>query len=189
MNTRGILSLLALGLASLAQAAVEPLHSSPLLEEILVHGRQPSMAQMREEMVRLEDLFHERYNALNTDDLFDIRCAEEARTGTRLARRYCRAVFEARALEDEGKAHLAALLYQSQGEPKSGESDRIMEWIPPAPAIVAIARKRQEFRETMLRVTTENPELVELLRQRQLLADKYEERRRERFGSTPTAQK
>lgn len=72
------------------------------LDEVLIKGSR-GLDLLRLEMIRLEDEFHARYNELNSNDLYDIHCAEEARTGTRLRGRYCRANFEARAHEVEGQ--------------------------------------------------------------------------------------
>jgi hypothetical protein len=42
--------------------------------------------------------------------------------------------------------------------------------------------RRRAFREDMIKTATEHPELLELLRQRAALAERYEKLRRESFG-------
>lgn len=205
MRVGRCLVILILSLVQQARAQSDPA-GNLLLEEILVHGRRASLAELRQEMIRLEDQFYERYNALNADDLYDIHCAERAPTGSRIRRRYCRTGYEERALEAEGRAHLRALQHQSQGlmnmmggTPGPGGTVSMgvggdpattgaMEWIAPSPSGVDFARHHQVLRATMLEITTNHPELVELLRQRLLLFERYEEQRRKRFGLAAPAE-
>jgi hypothetical protein len=49
---------------------------------------------LRQAVVEAEDRFHARYNELNDNDDFDVNCRQEARTGTKLERRICRAVYQ-----------------------------------------------------------------------------------------------
>lgn len=142
------------------------------LDEVVVQGRRIELAQLRDQLIQLEDRYYARYNELNTRDIFDIHCADEARTGTRLERRYCRAEFEIRAFQQEGIEHYWSLFRVMGGESKTREA--VAEWIPPAPPSLQIERRRAEFRRTMERVTRDNPELVDLLQQRAQLAGKYE---------------
>lgn len=166
--------LAALLLAPGVLAATDATEPAPLLDEIEVRGQAPALEALRQELIQLEDRFYERYNELNASDLFDVHCADAVRTGTRLARRYCRAVFEERAFETEGREHLWALQFQQGPPPK--------EWIPPTPPIVAIERRRREFRQVMIEVTGRHPELLEILKERAELAERYEQARRSRFG-------
>jgi hypothetical protein len=155
-----------------------------VLDEVHVEGRRGALTGIRQEMVRLEDLFYARYNELNTNDLFDIHCTDTPRTGTLIRRRYCRAVYEARAFETEGREHLMALQHQAGSMQSLGQP---MEWIPPHSPFVAIERQRAEFRRNMLKVTSDHPELVGLLRERAGLAERYESLRRETFDLHPPA--
>ncbi len=168
----------ALLICAIAAPAAEPRgpqSASPgaqALDEVVVQGRRIELAQLRDEMIRLEDRFYARYNELNTRDIFDIHCADEARTGTRLERRYCRAEFEIRAYQQEGIEHYWSLFRVVGGDSKTREP--VAEWIPPAPPGLQIERRRTDFRRTMERVTRDNPELVDLLQQRAQLAERYQ---------------
>ena len=153
------------------------------LDEILISGDRMSLAAIRKRMVQVEDQFYARYNELNADDLFDIHCEERAATGTRLARRTCRAVFESRAHTDEGREYLVAM--QRHLEVDGGGVSMKHEWIAPAGAIVAIEPRREQFRETLRNVTAAHPELAELLRLRAELARHHEQLRRDRFRMGP----
>src|SRR5690606_28410369 len=86
-----------LSVAAPSHALQPPRHQS--LDEVLVRGKRAELSELREQMVGLEDQYYELYNELNKNDLFDIHCAMEARSGTLIRRRYCRAVYEARAFE------------------------------------------------------------------------------------------
>jgi hypothetical protein len=48
-----------------------------------------------------EEALYDLYNSLNTDDDFDTRCYEEARTGSHIKRRVCRANFYGKLLARE----------------------------------------------------------------------------------------
>jgi len=180
LSTAG--AILLLGLSATASAASEvrtAYAQNEGLDEVVVEGSRTQLAEIRQQMVALEDRFYERYNALNANDLFDIYCHESVRTGTVIRRRSCRAVYESRAHETEGRQHLHALQHAIR---KPGEPESAMEWVAPQPAIVAIEAQRKRFRHTMLQVTSDNPELVELLRQRAELSERYEKVRRDAFG-------
>jgi hypothetical protein len=75
---------------------------SDVTEEIVVRGR--AAPQLRIEIERVEDSVYERFNALNSNDEFDILCAIEQPTGSRLTVRGCMPKFaltaEARVATD-----------------------------------------------------------------------------------------
>lgn len=181
-GSRTILSiwLAALLLAPGLLAATDSADRPQVLEEVEVRDTPVTLEELRQEMIRVEDRFYARYNELNRNDLFDIHCADMVRTGTRLTGRYCRAVYEERAFEKEGREHLWALQFQAGPPPK--------EWIPPTPAIVAIERRRKDFRQAMIDATRRHPELLDLLKERAALAEQYEQSRRNQFGLEPREQ-
>ena len=65
------------------------------LGEVMVEGTRRQQQQMRLELQRIETRFYARYNELNTDDEFDIDCADEALTGTAFRNRSCQPRFVA----------------------------------------------------------------------------------------------
>ena len=86
MRTLCLLMLVGLGAPALAQEIA----SSPQpadVDEVIVPGRRP--ANLRVEIERLEISVYERFNALNSDDDFDIRCLEQAPTGSNIPLRKC----------------------------------------------------------------------------------------------------
>ncbi len=59
---------------------------------------QKSTAELRSELWKFEDEFYALYNKLNDDNLYDVRCTQEAPTGSRIKQQICRPVFLTRAL-------------------------------------------------------------------------------------------
>lgn len=70
-------------------------------EEVVVRGR--SRAALRAQIRLAEDAVYERFNAINSDDEFDIVCRREVRTGTRIPQRVCQPNFWRDALADAGE--------------------------------------------------------------------------------------
>jgi hypothetical protein len=146
-----------------------------------------------QKMIELEDLFYDRYNQLNTIRDFDVHCGQEARVGTLLKRRYCRAVFESKAFETEGRevAQFLQKIETAPANPVAAAMAREPPAVtggPPAPAIVAIEARRPDFKKNMMEVTSKGPELIRLLRERAELAKRYEATRRKMFGLKPPAE-
>lgn len=165
---------------ALSQATEAP------LDEVVVEGTRGKLKQMIEQMVQLEDRFYERYNELNTNDDFDMYCAQEARIGTNVKRRYCHPVYETRAMETEGREY--AQMMQFNTGPPAGPMlppGAVAAAGPPPPAIVTIEARREEYKDNLRKVASENPELVRLLRERYELAQRYEATRRKVWGLKP----
>lgn len=80
-----------LALAALAAPAVaqdtSPSPATAAPDEVVVPGRKPE--QVRVEIERLENAVYERFNALNSNDDFDIHCFEQAPTGSNIPERKC----------------------------------------------------------------------------------------------------
>ncbi|MET0279671.1 MAG: hypothetical protein ABW278_00915 [Steroidobacteraceae bacterium] len=184
MLAAGRAATLLLACTAMAVAGASPVST---LDEVKVEAARIKLSEMRRELVRMEDEFYARYNELNGRDEFDVHCAEEARIGTQLRRRYCRAVYESEAMENEGSSY-AELLQRTIPVPPSGGSDGPATADgPPVPAMLAIEAKRPDFRKNMLSVTRAHPELARLLKTRSELAKRYESTRRKSFGRRGTA--
>ena len=134
------IALALLAAAPFAQAGAPATQQSDL-DEIVVQGQRVQLQEMRKELVRLEDRFYARYDDLNTNDDFDIHCFKEARTGTRIIKRTCRAVYEDNALQEEGQAALAIRQYVQPGLQSYKYQDlpdpRMLVGGTPAPPIMA----------------------------------------------------
>jgi len=164
--------------------AADPWPQEVELDEVLIVGKQAQVDQMRKELVRLEDLFHARYNELNTNDDFDIHCMIEARTGTRIEKRSCRAIYMERALQEEGRDAFVIRQYV-QDQFTAGVSQPRVNASPPVPAAVAVSARLEVFRKNVRDVAGKDPELIELLRRRAELAERFLAARRAVFQSKP----
>jgi hypothetical protein len=138
--------------------------------EVVVSGAR--LDAMRLQILRLEDQFYGRYNALNKDDDYDIQCITRARTGTRLVTRSCRPAFESIAVQEEASARSTTMGGVSRGA-----------MVTPAASRIEI--RRSEFQQNMKDLTARDPELARLLRERGELTAQYESMRRGMFGAKP----
>jgi hypothetical protein len=93
VRTLCLLVLLGFGGSALAQESSSP--PSAGIEELVVPGRTPE--NMRVEIERLEVAVYDRFNALNSNDEFDIHCLEQAPTGSNIPLRTCAPNFVIRA--------------------------------------------------------------------------------------------
>jgi hypothetical protein len=152
-----------------------PLAQGDPLDEVVVKGKRSQLDLIRNEMVLVEDRFYERYNELNTNHDFDTHCHIEARIGTNTKRRYCRAVYQERAQEREGQDYAEAL--------KNMNSEPPQPWVPPAPPAIMIEARRKDYQNNIRNVVKRNPELVEMLKERYELGQRYEAMQRKIFGS------
>jgi hypothetical protein len=87
---RGTITMRAQCFAILALVAAPALGQdapSDVVDEVIVRGRPPP--QLRVEIERVEDAVYERFNALNSNDDFDIQCWTDAPTGSRMPVRAC----------------------------------------------------------------------------------------------------
>ena len=81
MRTLCFVVLFGVGAPALAQQA------APNDDEIVVEGRQPQ--NVYAEIERLETSVYDRFNALNSNDEFDIHCFKQAPTGSNIPLRRC----------------------------------------------------------------------------------------------------
>jgi len=110
MKAIGILALAAFAAPVFAQdASPPPAQPTRGVDEVVVPGRKPE--QIRVEIERLENAVYERFNALNSNDDFDIHCFEQAPTGSNIPERKCWPNF---ALRSEERA-AGASLHKMQG--------------------------------------------------------------------------
>ena len=62
------------------------------IEEIVVY-REQTLQSLRLEVYRVEEAFYDTFNAVNSDDEYDISCERRAPTGTHMKFRICEARF------------------------------------------------------------------------------------------------
>ena len=171
---------LPLAAACLLLAAAPPSRSAEL-DEVTVNGERVKLDALRKQIVQLEDQFYDRYNELNPIDDFDVHCIEEARTGTRLIKRSCRAVYQERAVADEGQA--AFKVFQRM-HPQAGNTP-LSDSGPPVPATLEIQRRLPEYKKNLEELTRRHPELASLLEARGRLIERYEAAQKKLLGTRP----
>ena len=125
---------------------------SELLDELQVVGKK--LYRIRMGAIDVEDRFYALYNDLNRDDDFDIHCKVEAPTGTLLKVRICRLALYEKALEEEARAYLSGVD------------------APPPAQLVALSRLN-EYRDNALSLINANPQLRDLIREREAFEKKY----------------
>lgn len=149
------------------------------IDPVLVTGERARLAELRDEIVQLEDRFYARYNELNPIRDFDVHCGKEASTGRLVRLRSCRAVYvqEAEAAEGEVAVQRRQWVQEQAGKALQGGG-------PPVPAGVAIEMRRPAFRQNLREVVERHPELAGLLRERAELLRHYEASRQKVFGKS-----
>lgn len=145
MRTLCWVVLAGLGSPALAQDAAL-LSQGDGVDEIVVPGRTPE--NLRVEIERLEVAVYERWNALNSNDEFDIQCVEQAPTGSNIPLRTCAPNFVIRA---ESRAASKILTDgRSSGTNNQNRAEHVM----------LMEQKSRELTAEMQRVARENEELL-----------------------------
>src|SRR5512145_850347 len=102
MRTLCLVATLSLAAPVLAQEAASAPQAGENVDEVVVPGRRPQ--NLRAEIERLEQVVYERWNALNSNDDFDILCLDSEPTGSNIPQTRCAPNFviqaESRAAED-----------------------------------------------------------------------------------------
>lgn len=132
------------------------------MDEVEIRGTRGRLREMREEIVRLEDQFYQRYNELNAVDEYDVHCNMEQPTGTLLKYRVCRPVFVENATAEEARAFLGGYTV--------------------VPANMVIGSKYPEFERQALSVINRDRDLRRLIRERDAVEARYENLRKIEFG-------
>lgn len=112
-------------------------------DEIQVEGR--SVAALRAEKQRAEQILYDRFNAINSRDEFDISCEYEVQTGSKMPRRVCHAAFW--RVSQAQAAHEGVLRQQGTGG------------APPSQFQAEALSKQQLLAAELRRLVAEDPEL------------------------------
>lgn len=150
------------------------------LDEVLVQGLRAQLRELRREAVELEERFYARYNELNTVRDFDVHCHADARTGTLLKGRICRAVYESKAFAEEGREAFQYRQFILE-QVKAGRPDPMPPGPPPPPAVMSIEVRRPAFQQNMREVVARDEELIRLLHDRTEAVKQYDALRRQLF--------
>jgi hypothetical protein len=160
------------GAQPMAEVGTTP---TDVLDEVLVRGAR--LSDLKAAIVEAEDRFYARYNELNTTNVFDIECVVDRRTGTKLKRRICLTKLQRKAMSDQGREYQHSLqdttIYVDAGALGLGK--------PPDtdPRVVWDARY-EEFRNNMLDLLKQNPELRRLADESEEAGKRYDAERKRR---------
>ena len=156
------------GLAApvLAQEGASTPQTADVFDEVIVPGSRPE--NLRVEIERLERVVYERWNALNSNDEFDIHCLDSEPTGSNITQTRCAPDF---AIQAESRAAKSMI----DGDRTSG-NDRSADYL------LTMQEKSRQLTEEMQRVAREDEQflrdLVRLDELRQLQANERPQRRR-----------
>jgi hypothetical protein len=145
VRTFCIVMILGLGPPALAQEAAPPADGANA-EEVIVPGRRPE--NLRVEIERLEVAVYDRFNALNSNDEFDIVCFEQAPTGSNIPLRKCAPRFVIQAESD------AASKMLTDGRAGAGNNNN------PAEHAMRMQEKSRELTQEMQRIARGDEQLL-----------------------------
>lgn len=154
-----VVAALVLGASAFAQEAAQPPEdaaappqnaASPppaaAVEEIIVPGRAPE--NLRVEIERLEVAVYDRFNALNSNDEFDIHCLQRAPTGSNIPLRTCAPNFVIQAESRAARKMLA--------DGRSSDANNYNR----AEYTLRMEQKSRELTEEMQRIAREDEQLL-----------------------------
>jgi hypothetical protein len=146
--------LVSVGGSALAQEPVvpppetaTPQQAPGVFEELVVAGRRPE--NLRVEIERLEVAVYERFNALNTNDEYDIHCSERAPTGSNIPLRTCAPNFVIMSESRNAKK----MLHDGRMGMGSNNNSR-------AEQLQLLEHKSRELTEEMQRIAREDEEFM-----------------------------
>lgn len=158
-------------------AGAGPPAAGTVLDEVLVRAKRVRIDELRREVIRLEDQLYARYNDVNRIGRFDIVCSDDARTGTRIERRYCRPKFEDTAKAEEGQvAFLSIAQVHDPYAPVPAASVQLPD--SPVPKIMA---QVPHFQRHMRQIMQEDQQLQQLLQERAAAQERLQRAQRELF--------
>lgn len=166
MRALWLLVLVSLGAPLLAQDAASTPQPRDGIDELIVPGVRPE--NLRVEIERAERVVYERWNALNSNDEFDVHCLDSEPTGSNITQTRCAPNF---VIWAESRAAKNTV----DGERTAG-SDRQTDYL------LEMQGKSRQLTEEMQRVARQDEQflrdLVRLDELRQLQANEKQQRRK-----------
>lgn len=167
MRTLSLVALLSLGAPAFAQQVAAAPQAEANVDEVVVPGVRPQ--NLRVEIERLEQVVYERWNALNSNDEFDIHCLDSEPTGSNITQTHCAPNF---VIEAEARAAEDAI----DGARSNARSSRNSDYVSTMEA------KSRQLNEEMKRVARQDEQflhdLMRLDELRQLQANEKQQRRK-----------
>lgn len=166
MRALWLLVVVSLGAPLLAQDAASTPQPGDGIDELIVPGVRPE--NLRVEIERAERVVYERWNALNSNDEFDVHCLDSEPTGSNITQTRCAPNF---VIWAESRAAKNTV----DGERTAG-SDRQTDYL------LEMQGKSRQLTEEMQRVARQDEQflrdLVRLDELRQLQANEKQQRRK-----------
>jgi hypothetical protein len=162
-------TVVAFSLATVADAQNEPPAAETAgrpeepVEEVIVRGKR-TLFDLRKELQAARENVWGAFNALNSNDDFDISCQDAARTGTRVTRRVCRPQYSNAATSRAGKDLVRRI--QRSCDPRAENFGYCLEQALQSGSAEAqqqiglIAYMDQRLDEEFQRLALERPELA-----------------------------
>ncbi len=152
--------------------------ADPVLEEVIVHGRQLDV--LRKEIIKAEDQFFDRYNELVDRKEYEVHCTVEQPIGSRIPRRFCRTGYQQDALSRAGRE--AAMMMQNFLDElrRNASPTQVVTTTSVTPS--QIDSKHEGFQKYMLDKVSHDEALIRALVNHARLIDRYNTVYREKFG-------
>jgi len=147
---------------------------SEVLDEVVVSGTR--VRELRAAVIKAEDRLLARYNELSQDDDLDIECLQFTPTGTRMSYRYC--LTKLQKHEQERYANDFLTRMRNSDVPTGGGT-------PISEVKLRLFERSEDYRENLLRLLQENPDLRELVGQRAEALRHYEAAVEKRWTARP----
>jgi hypothetical protein len=147
-----------------------PCGATEYSDEIIVRGTR--LWELRAAVVEAENRFYTRYNDLNKVDDFDIECTVEAPTGTHIKKRSCVTKLQQNLRAEYARDYVYMLQLQSDDLPAS---------LPNLEPNSVMLARYDEYKQNVLYLLKMNPELRQLVRQRNAAEKRYGDERKKHF--------
>lgn len=147
--------------------------ASQLTDEVVVRGTR--LRELKAEIVAAEERFYARYNELNKVDDYDIECALDTHTGTKIPQRRCFTRLQLAARSQHGFETLQMFQDQSEGTgrvPRPPNTDPDAVWLA----------RYDDYRDNMLYLLKMNPDLRRLAREREAAERRFNAEYKRRLG-------
>ena len=149
-------------------------------DEVVVRGRR--LSELRYELQAAREHAYDVFNALNSNDEFDILCDDERKYHSRTKKRVCKARFETDISAAAAREYMSALFFACRPD-ATGEfnltncmfSDASANAISSAQAVEGQAPpKRDALSDEIWRVANEHPEFAEAILEYFQLSQQYD---------------
>jgi hypothetical protein len=148
--------------AAPSAAPAQPVVVAPLDEVEINAGRENrKLSAMRAEIEKLEDRFYAEYNQVNTQRQYDVGCRMKARPNSHVLTRVCEPAFVEKTLEKEWRSSL--------------------EGFSPRQTNMVVLPNLTDYQKNMVDVVRNHPKLLDLVKERNELAQRYEAVRKQKL--------